>query len=376
MRAPLLPLLLASALSLLARSLPVQIGETPPLAFGTVLQGPPVNPANRALVVEFWATWCIPCRESIPHLNQLASEFRAEPVDFISLSDEPATQVRAFLASHPILGTVATDPQHRMQAQFAIPALPTTVLIYPDGTLAAVALPGSLTRERLHALLRSDRLDVSDIRFPDPLQSSGAQQRDAVHVQLNPGFGPNSFFIAPNHYRGTGVELKRLLSFAYEIPLSRIVVSRALERMRYHVDISVPAAQQDALRALLKAVLLAGTPVDVSLAERTVEAVVIHGNLAATPKPALKEGLRVNCPSGSIVNGTIADLQGCIEDALLQPVIIEDARPGYFEFNLRWQPGSSQSLLQELEQTLKISIRREPRKMTILTAARVPFPAP
>lgn len=51
---------------------------------------------DKIVVVEFWATWCPPCRASIPHLKKMNEEFKSKNVVFISLTDEPKNKVEPF----------------------------------------------------------------------------------------------------------------------------------------------------------------------------------------------------------------------------------------------------------------------------------------
>src|SRR5437773_620495 len=48
-------------------------------------------------VVEFWATWCPPCRASIPHLTELQKKFKDKGVTFIGISDETVSVVKPFV---------------------------------------------------------------------------------------------------------------------------------------------------------------------------------------------------------------------------------------------------------------------------------------
>jgi thiol-disulfide isomerase/thioredoxin len=65
------------------------------------VKGKPVDLAaargKQIVVVEFWATWCPPCRTSIPHLTQLQKKFRDKDVLFVGVSDEKASVVKPFV---------------------------------------------------------------------------------------------------------------------------------------------------------------------------------------------------------------------------------------------------------------------------------------
>jgi thiol-disulfide isomerase/thioredoxin len=132
--------LLAAVFAAGAETFPLQLGElAPPLQLGTVIQGSaaPAN-AGKALVIEFWATWCIPCREAIPHLNQLAGQFKDRAIEFINITDERTNIVAAFLNHNHMDGIVATDPERKMGLAFGLTGLPMTVLVDRNGRIAAI----------------------------------------------------------------------------------------------------------------------------------------------------------------------------------------------------------------------------------------------
>jgi thiol-disulfide isomerase/thioredoxin len=73
----------------------------PPLDIAQWVKGGPVDLADgkgkTAYVVEFWATWCPPCRKSIPHLTELQKKYKDEGVVFIGVSNEDADTVKPFV---------------------------------------------------------------------------------------------------------------------------------------------------------------------------------------------------------------------------------------------------------------------------------------
>jgi len=67
------------------------------LAVAHWVKGNPVDISNGVHVVEFWATWCPPCRTSIPHLTQIQQQYKDRGVNIIGISDEELSTVESFV---------------------------------------------------------------------------------------------------------------------------------------------------------------------------------------------------------------------------------------------------------------------------------------
>jgi len=107
---------------------------------------------GKFVLVDFWATWCGPCRQSIPHLNQLAEKFGDQLV-VVGLSNEKEATVSA-MKSPKIDYAVAIDSQARMQKTLEVRGIPHALIIDPKGIVRFEGHPGYLTDAGVATLLR------------------------------------------------------------------------------------------------------------------------------------------------------------------------------------------------------------------------------
>jgi len=112
---------------------------------------------GKVLVVNFWATWCGPCREEIPDLIRLHERFGKEPVAIIGLAIDQPDAVRGFVKefgiNYPMLvgGFSALDLARAAGNPYAV--LPFTVIIDRQGKIAQAHV-GRIPAERLDELIR------------------------------------------------------------------------------------------------------------------------------------------------------------------------------------------------------------------------------
>jgi thiol-disulfide isomerase/thioredoxin len=110
---------------------PLRSGEKAPEVGGDNSLG-----GGKVMLIDFWASWCGPCRESLPGLKQLEAVYRREGFEVISVSeDEDESAWRRFINLHQMSWTQRLDSNHRMARQFGASALPTYILIGRDGTV-------------------------------------------------------------------------------------------------------------------------------------------------------------------------------------------------------------------------------------------------
>jgi DsbE subfamily thiol:disulfide oxidoreductase len=117
----------------------VELSGTMPGLAGEGVAGGTVGPEayrGRAVVVNFWATWCGPCRREQPALQRLAEEYGDRGVAFVGVNfrDDPAA-AREYLREFGVTYPSVFDPAGEIGFDFGIPYLPATVLADATGQL-------------------------------------------------------------------------------------------------------------------------------------------------------------------------------------------------------------------------------------------------
>jgi peroxiredoxin len=109
---------------------------------------------GKIVVLNFWATWCAPCRAETPDLVELDREFRSRGVQFLGVSvDELETPVRAFVQEFGIRYPIIRDDGAAQSGYREITGYPTTYLINRQGEIEKF-MPGVVSKSDLRSVLQ------------------------------------------------------------------------------------------------------------------------------------------------------------------------------------------------------------------------------
>ena len=129
----------------------------------TPMEGKPLDMAQykgKIVLVDFWATWCGPCRAEIPNIKETWDKHHDDGFDVIAISvDEDLKALKAFVAEEKPPWTVVADNHPRNQksmgGKYGIRAIPAFILIGKDGKVAAVNCRGPRLGQQVAKLVGS-----------------------------------------------------------------------------------------------------------------------------------------------------------------------------------------------------------------------------
>ncbi len=120
------------------------VGRPAPMFEATTMTGQPLSLNDlrgRVLLVDFWASWCEPCREEFPEFEAMYRDLRDRGVEIIAVSvDRKRENAEAFLAKHPATFPVIHDPDRAIADRFKPRAMPTAYVIDQAGVVRFVHL--------------------------------------------------------------------------------------------------------------------------------------------------------------------------------------------------------------------------------------------
>jgi thiol-disulfide isomerase/thioredoxin len=111
----------------------------PQFTLPTLQQGSPValkDKLGKVVYVDFWASWCAPCRTSFPLLNKLHEKLKAKGFEVVGINlDEDKAKAEKFISEIPVGFTVLHDSKGEWADQYVVESMPTSFIIDKQGVV-------------------------------------------------------------------------------------------------------------------------------------------------------------------------------------------------------------------------------------------------
>ena len=91
---------------------------------------------GKVILLNFWATWCGPCRDEMPSIQELKDKLAGKPFVVLAVNlDEPESRIRKFLSQMKLDFTILLDPEKKAARAWGARILPASYVIGPDGRI-------------------------------------------------------------------------------------------------------------------------------------------------------------------------------------------------------------------------------------------------
>jgi peroxiredoxin len=110
---------------------------------------------GKVVLVNFWATWCPPCRKEMPDLQTLYSQFKDQGLVILAISDEDAGKVKPFVAKQKVTYPILLDPGRKVHELFEVVGIPKTFIYDRDGKLVAQSIDMRTRKQFLEMLAQA-----------------------------------------------------------------------------------------------------------------------------------------------------------------------------------------------------------------------------
>lgn len=335
---------------------------------------------GKVVVLEFWATWCVPCIPALIHFNELSEKFKGKPVRFIAITDEEESKIAQFVKTQPIRTWIGLDQTRAAFNAYQAVGLPHTVVIDLNGRIAAITKANNVTETVLNDLLAGNSVSLplkesiaDDLDWDQAVASD--QIKPLMQVIIKPSnatTGGSKF--QRGHFTADGAVLSNLIVAAYQTSPFRIVNKLPESSQKYRVSVIVPPGREETLYPLFQQALATTFGLQVRREMRETDVIVLtvpQGKVSKLQPSQAKEGLSV------VMRGTIRankqpikTLIDDLESIWGRPVIDNTGLSGEYDWELPYSRVDKTVLFNAVREKLGLEVTEMKQPIEMLIVSR------
>lgn len=248
---------------------------------------------GKVIWLEFWATWCGPCVEAMPHLQELQKQF-GNKLQVIAISTEKEKRIGQFIANKPSNLWFAVDTTDALSELFPHHTIPHAILIDAEGKVVAITEPENIKANIISDVIARKPINLSvkeDNMNPDPIKTyfnadAGIQNRFLMQPEIKGLGGSSHSYSNDINFKNRRLTIVNLpLESVYRIAYKDLPYGRTIDltpkenvkqnKINYCIDIIVPRGQEEELFSTLRKELAARFELKAFIEKRTKEVYVL-----------------------------------------------------------------------------------------------------
>lgn len=342
---------------------------------------------SKVVILDFWATWCAPCIEALPHLEDLQNKF-SKDLKIITITDESEERITRFLTKKNMSLPIALDRDKKLAKEFPYRSVSHTVIIDKNGIVKAVTTPEKINEEIIKQVIAGqqinlpEKIDKMDFDQSKPLS---ANENFTYQITVTPyqyGLPGMANPYGTGAYTGrrilcTNLAPKSLYEIAYQFPVSIRTVVEVEDKKEFEwneqtaicFDLIVPAEMGEKRFDIMKqhlSYLYKFKPV-IEKRQRSCKVLKpINGqNVLLKSASGGKKEIRYSGRGLSMKNAEPKTICDFLEGQLNVPVIDDTKLTGLYDVELNWHNENPDQIHEELKK-LGLELVSELRDIDVL----------
>ena len=230
---------------------------------------------GKAIVLEFWATWCGGCIAAVPHLNQLKAQFDPKEVLFLSMTDESPEKIERVLKRINFETAVVCDQSKTTHMGYGengepLTAIPKTILIDKKGIVQWIGVPTLLDQSMIEKLIVGEKIPMKMEKKEETKVTISTVKKNVkkeVRIEEIPGANSNTLDIweateeykVSKKFKGemtyTNLNLKEIYEKIFNVGANQVDIPADLQDKKYSFTYISKGADQYNLEILEQKIL-------------------------------------------------------------------------------------------------------------------------
>jgi cytochrome c biogenesis protein CcmG/thiol:disulfide interchange protein DsbE len=119
---------------------------------------------GKVVVLDFWASWCVPCRRSFPWMNSMQEKYGSDGLVFVGVNmDSDLAEAAAFLEEYPAQFRIVNDPDGELAREYDVIAMPSSYVFDRNGELVTRHLGFKVKRQDEYEAVLVEALDNNEV---------------------------------------------------------------------------------------------------------------------------------------------------------------------------------------------------------------------